>query len=234
MESAEANVTFDFSTGAIKGAGPVQYAGLRTMALAAKILRPLEDLGFSYAAKLLRALLPAGKKVVVRYDGERFFLFPYGDAYWSVLLDRNHVYEKEVEEFLLAIKDIDYCFIDCGANYGYWSVHVTSEVFGGHPTVAIEADAETYALLEDNRSINSNRFEIMCKAVARTDDEIVLVYGGKHEARSIVATGNARPRETVTTICLDTLAQNEILRNNKPVVLKLDIEGVEIAALEGG
>jgi len=233
MATGEAQVIFDVATGAIKGAGPVQYAGLRAMALAAKAFRPVEDVGFSYAARLVRSLFPASKEVIVRFDGERAFQFPYGDAYWSLLLNRNHVYEEEVDAFLLAIKDIDYAFIDCGANYGYWSIQVTSDSYGGHVSVAIEADEETYSVLQSNQVLNSGRFEIMHRAVARHDDERVAIYGKKHEARSIVADGDSAARAPVVTISLDTLAENPSLKDARTLVLKLDIEGVEVSALEG-
>jgi len=233
MESGEANVIFDMATGAIKGAGPVQYAGMRAMALAAKTLHPMDDFGFSYAAKLLRILLPASKKVVIIFDGERRFLFPYGDGYWSLLLNRDHVYEEEIEVFLLAVKDIDYVFIDCGANYGYWSIHVTSEAFGRHPSIAVEADAETYSVLQDNWAINSERFTIVRRAVSNSDGETVSVYGKKHEARTILASDQNKPRAAVNTISLDTLVESEEFPACEKVILKLDIEGVEISALEG-
>jgi len=233
MISGQANVTFNMATGAIEGAGPVQYAGMRAMALAAKTLRPFGVFGFSYVAKLLRTLLPADKTVVVDYQDDSLFQFPYGDAYWSVLLDRNHIYEEEVKVFLLAISGIDYAFLDCGANYGYWSVHVTSEKFGSHRSVAIEADADTFAILRENCSRNSERFKVMRKAVSRTDGEVVTIYGKKHEARSIVKSESAPARDTVDTICLDTVAEAEDLFSSDCIVLKLDVEGVEVEALKG-
>jgi FkbM family methyltransferase len=227
-------VTFVFADGAIVGAGPVQYAGLRAMALAAKALHPLGDLGFSYAARLLRTLFPADRSVVVRYDGQSSFAFPYGDGYWSLLLNRSHVYEQEVEAFLLAIRDVDYDFIDCGANYGYWSMRVSSLEYGAHSVVAVEADLENYGLLERNWQMNGRRFSILHRAVSGRDGETVTIYGRKHEARSIVDDGSTPPRSSVETVTLDRLLELGSFATGQPIVLKLDIEGVEIAALKGG
>lgn len=235
MNAAAQEVTFEFGTGAITGAGPVQYAGLRAMAIAAKTLHPLDDFGFSYAARLLRTVFPSGKRVKVLYDQERTFVFPYGDGYWSLLLNRNHIYEEEVEVFLRSIKDVDYVFIDCGANYGFWSVHVTSQCFGAHPSVAIEADDETFALLDYNRALNDGRFDAMRRAVSSEDGTEVHVYGNKHEARTIVPRNGAARRQPVSTIRLDSLTDQPVLHGNtRPVVLKLDVEGAEIDALNGG
>lgn len=233
MTSGQANVTFSMATGAITGAGPVQYAGMRAMALAAKTLRPFGDFGFSYAAKLLRTLLPADKTIVVNFQSDSLFQFPYGDAYWSVLLNRNHIYEEEVKVFLLAISAVDYAFVDCGANYGYWSVQVSSEKFGSHRSIAVEADADTFTILRQNCARNSDRFKVMRKAVSIRDGDVVTIYGKKHEARSILKSGSAPARDTVDTICLDTLAETEDVRSSDLIVLKLDVEGVEVDALKG-
>ena len=211
----------------------MQYAGLRAMAVAAKILRQIDDLGFSYAARLVSTVLPAGRGVRVRYDDSRNFGFPYGDGYWSLLLNRSHVYEEEVEAFLLAIRDIDYAFVDCGANYGYWSVQVSSPAFGTHSSVAVEADHNNFDVLTRNWENNGQRFKILHRAISGTDGDKVALYGRKHEARSIVDDGTAASSATVTTMRLDTLLKDGLVPGDKPIVLKLDIEGVEIAALEG-
>ena len=65
--------------------------------------------------------------------------FPFGDGYWSLLLDRSFVYEGEIEQFLRSVADVDYSFVDGGANFGFWSVLASSRPFGSHPVIAIEA-----------------------------------------------------------------------------------------------
>lgn len=232
MAQPQATVTFEYANGAISGAGPVPRVGMRSMALAAKTLHPIGDFGFSYAARVLRTLFPAKCRVVIHYPEGRF-VFPYGDGYWSLLLNRNHVYEEEVEAFLLAIRDVDYGFVDCGANYGYWSILASSEHYGRHPVVAVEADRENFGLLRENWALNGERFEIVNAAVAASDGEIVSIYGRKHEARSILGDGRSQPRCSVRTIGLDTLAERPAVAGDRPLVLKLDIEGVEVAALRG-
>ena len=35
----------------------------------------------------------------------RVFAFPYGDGYWSLLLDRNYQYEADLELFFRGVAD---------------------------------------------------------------------------------------------------------------------------------
>ena len=55
--------------------------------------------------------------------------------------------------------DVDYTLLDCGANYGYWSVLVSSKPFGSHKAIAIEPSGQNYPKLANNARVNGNRFE---------------------------------------------------------------------------
>ena len=88
-------------------------------------------------ANLLRTTLP-DRGIQVRLNPDAVFEFPYGDGYWSKLLNRTFSYEDELELLFADSADIDYTLLDCGANYGYWSVLVSSKPFGSHKAIAIE------------------------------------------------------------------------------------------------
>jgi len=87
------------------------------------------------------------------------FVFPYGDGYWSKLLNRSFCYEDELELLFRDSVSVDYTFIDCGANFGYWSVLVSSAPYGSHKAIAIEPSSQNFAKLKNNAEINGNRFE---------------------------------------------------------------------------
>ncbi len=55
------------------------------------------------------------------------FVMPFCDAYWSRLLGTM---ATEIEALLLAARQDRYIFIDCGANFGSWSVLASSRSFG--------------------------------------------------------------------------------------------------------
>ena len=101
----------------------------------------------------------------MRLNDDAQFAFPYGDGYWTLLLDRNYRYEADIELFFQGIADADYTLIDGGANYGYWSVLTTSKPFGAHRAIAIEPSSRNFARLTHNAKINGNRFKPMHRAI---------------------------------------------------------------------
>lgn len=224
-------VYIDRSTGQLTGANTVERLGLAATRTAASVLRPFHDFGFSYAARLFAAVLPSERTVHIRFPDASIFAFPYGDRYWSVLLPRGRAYAKEIEDALAALADEPFAFVDCGANYGYWSVLLSGERFGRRPTIAVEAAPDTYGWLTRNAAINSGRFATLNRAVSARSGETVQLYGAKHEARSIA--GEGAPVAEVETIALDDLLERPELALSERIVLKLDVEGAEEAALEG-
>ena len=69
-------------------------------------------------------------------------------------------YEDELELLFLDSVGVDYTLLDCGANYGYWSVLVSSAPLGSHKAIAIEPSSQNFAKLKNNAEINGNRFEV--------------------------------------------------------------------------
>src|SRR5258708_3634193 len=104
------------------------------MNLAGHALRPF---GFSGSWRVSRAIAPllAERCETVLVDGAPF-CFNARDPYWNRLLMAGFVYEPEVARVLRLLKDVDYAFIDCGANYGLWSVLASAPSFGSKRAVA--------------------------------------------------------------------------------------------------
>lgn len=234
MSAAAAPIEVDHRTGRVSGAGPVERCGVAIMQAAAAGLSRFDDFGFSHVARAVRTVFPSRRSVRIVLTEDAVFEMPYGDGYWGVLLPRAAVYEADTEPLLRAIAGIDYAFVDCGANYGYWSVVLSSSAFGRHPTIAVEAAPDTYAWLARNAEINGGRFAALNRAVAGRSGERLALYGGKHESRSLAGGDGAEVLATVETLALDDLLAREELKGAPAIVLKLDVEGVEVAALEGG
>lgn len=219
--------------GRVSGASVVERCGVMAMQMAATAVRRFDYKGFSVAARLISGVLPSAKAVRIRLADDAVFEMPYGDGYWGVLLPYGAWYEDDVHAVMLALKDVDYAFVDCGANYGYWSALVSSAPFGAHQAIAIEAAPDTFAWLERNAAANASRFVALNRAIAAHSGDSVTIYGGKHEARSMVGDAGARGIGTVSTLALDDLLFQPQLAEASRIVLKLDVEGVEVPALEG-
>jgi hypothetical protein len=120
--------------------------------------------GYNGCANLLRKTLPE-RNIAIKLNSDATFEFPYGDGYWSKLLNRSYSYEDELELLFRDSAGVDYTLLDCGANFGYWSVLVSSAPFGSHKAIAIEPSSQNFAKLKNNAEINGNRFELMKCAI---------------------------------------------------------------------
>lgn len=234
-------IHLDWQDGKVSNANWRERMGLALLRLAAVATRSPERPGFSKIAGVVTALLPSERFVRVHFP-DSVYQFPYGDAYWSVLCAPGFTYEKEIEGFVrqCAAEKLDYVFVDCGANFGYWSCRISAPAAGGHRTIAIEASSESFAHAVRNRSLNDNRFEAHRRAVSPTHDvDVVIDAAVKHEQRSIKPAEEAADEEEgteyaerVRSLSLDRLTGIDFARDN--VVLKLDIEGLEVPALKSG
>ena len=232
---SDAAIHFDFATGRVSNAGLVERLGMALLRMGARLSAPMNNVGYSIGARLVRSVLRSQRTVRVDLGGGALFEFPYGDGYWGVLLNNKQGYAPPIERLLQSLRDEGYVFIDCGANFGYMSVLVTSAGYGAKPAIAIEADNVNFMWLSNNSAINGNRFECRHNAVFSQGGQVLQLYGAKHEALSLVEeAGGGIARGEVTTLALDDLldwvSQYEML----PIILKLDIEGVELDALAGG
>ena len=233
MQSTLEPIQYDFRSGAFAGTKLVDRTGLELMRLAASLTNPIEFVGFSIFAKLARSVFPSTRSIQAKLSDDTLFEFPYGDAYWGRLLDNSQTYTPNITGFLKSINSIDYAFIDCGANFGYMSALVSGRDYGSKPAIAIEADSNSFLLLKRNQQLNDLRFDILHNAVFSKSGEVVNMHGAKHEARSILPDNGDISGTPVITLKLDEL-QSWYKNTNQPkLLLKLDVEGVEIEAIKG-
>jgi FkbM family methyltransferase len=195
-----------------------------------KISSHFSHRGYNKCANLLRKTLPE-RNIAIKLNSDAVFEFPYGDGYWSKLLNRSYSYEDELEVLFRDSVDVDYTFIDCGANYGYWSVLVSSKPFGSHKAIAIEPSEQNFPKLANNARVNGGRFEAMKCAIGSSRGTAHLT-GTKHEAFSIA--GDQSDGEEVPVVALDNLIDDGKVPASGKYLIKLDVEGVEIEAIKGG
>jgi FkbM family methyltransferase len=227
---AQAPIQFDRASGALEGANLWERTAALALSAGSKISSHFSHMGYIACANVLRKMLPE-RNIAIRLNADATFEFPYGDGYWSKLLDRSYHYEDELELLFKASVDVDYTLIDCGANYGYWSVLVSSAPFGSHKAIAIEPSGQNFPILFNNAGINGRRFETMKCAIGAARGSARL-SGTKHEAFSIA--GDQAGGEQVQVIALDDLIDDGKVSASGKYLIKLDVEGVEIEAIKGG
>jgi FkbM family methyltransferase len=227
---AQAPIQFDRASGALVGANAWERLAAVALTLGSKVASNFSHRGYNMCANLLRQTLPE-RGIQIKLNPDAVFEFPYGDGYWSKLLNRTYSYEDELELLFKDSADVDYTLLDCGANYGYWSVLVSSKPFGSHKAIAIEPSGQNFPKLANNAKINGSRFEVMKCAIGATRGTARL-SGTKHEAFSIA--GDQSAGEEVPVIALDNLLDDGKIAPGGKYLIKLDVEGVEIEAMKGG
>ena len=158
------------------------------------------------------------------------FTFYFNDPYYNRLIFKNYKYESEIENFLRKIKVLKYIFLDVGANYGYWSVIVSSKNFGSKKAVAIEPVQENYRMCKNNYKLNKSRFTLINKGISRNKGKRYL-YIDNYDRSAVGSTlikpkHNLFKREQIQTIPISKLLMK--YKKYKYFVIKLDVEGEEI------
>src|SRR5215471_2285855 len=227
---AQAPIQFDRASGALEGANLWERTAALALVTGSKISSHFSHMGYIACANLLAKTLPK-RNIAIKLNQDAVFEFPYGDGYWSKLLNRSYNYEDELELLFSDSVDVDYTLLDCGANYGYWSVLVSSKPFGAHRAIAIEPSGQNYPKLANNARVNGHRFEAMKCAIGAARGTARL-SGTKHEAFSIA--GSQDDGEEVPVIALDNLLDDGKICSGAKFLIKLDVEGVEIEAIKGG
>jgi FkbM family methyltransferase len=227
---AQPPIQFDRASGALQGANLWERTAALALAAGSKVSTHFSHRGYNMCANLLRKTLPA-RDIAIKLNRDATFAFPYGDGYWSKLLNRSYAYENELDLLFRHSVDVDYTLLDCGANYGYWSVLVSSAPYGSHKAIAIEPSAQNFAKLANNAAINGSRFEAMKCAIGAAPGTARL-SGTKHEALSIAGGANGGGEE-VPVVTLDNLLDDGKVSAGGKFLIKLDVEGVEIEAIKG-
>ena len=224
-------IHFDRASGALEGANLWERTAAIAFETGSKISSHFSHRGYNHCANLLRKALPE-RDIAIKLNSDATFEFPYGDGYWSKLLNRSFSYEDELELLFRDSVAVDYTLLDCGANFGYWSVLVSSAPYGSHRAIAIEPSSQNFAKLANNARINGSRFEAMKCAIGSARGTARL-SGTKHEAFSIAGAANGGG-EDVPVIALDNLLDDGKISAEGKYLIKLDVEGVEVEAIKGG
>ncbi len=177
-------------------------------------------------ARGLGRLFSARNAVYLSREGEPPFKIYLNDGYWTRFALYHRDYEPEVARVLKAAAGHTEVFCDLGANKGFWSVRAAPKF---SQVIAVEASAQTFeALLENTKDLpNVTRHKRAIHAESGLKLQFLNVPLSHASARIADAAEGAD--ESVETIAID-----DLLTDGTAALIKLDVEGAEIAAFEGG
>jgi FkbM family methyltransferase len=194
--------------------------------LAGRIVRTLEFFSLRGAPTLLRLL----DKIPLFHDamataplGNNRMNFHAFDAYWCRYLWAGVPFEGDVAQIFRKLGKGS-VLIDCGANIGYWSVRAPE--FGFTHVVAVEANRELIPVLRNNLELNGVASEVIHAAIYSTSGEQLFL--DRTAAHAEGALGEKGMPVTSITIA-DIIEQHR----GSEILAKLDVEGAELAAIEG-
>ena len=129
---------FDRASGQLTGASPLVRTAVAALRAGSAATKPVGHRGYGIGCRVVGSIM-APRELLVRLNEDALFAMPFCDAYWSRLLNCSYHYEQEIEASLRAARHERYTFVDCGANFGYWSLLASSRAFGVQQAIAIEA-----------------------------------------------------------------------------------------------
>lgn len=220
------------------GSGAILH--LLVLYLAGHLSRPWGRRGLHRFAWMLGAQAFTRAHYVDIEMPRRYLLRIYlADGYWIRLLFANHDYEPEIALILRRCRPLGaLCFIDGGANLGYWALFAAHTLKQHSPIVAVEPAPHSFKRLEENCSINKESIKCLNLAVWSTEGETLSFasdidwHGSAHIlAKGEVRSGTLRDVSQVRTITVDSIVRS--IAFCPLIILKLDVEGAERQALSG-
>ncbi len=157
--------------------------------------------------------------------GIRFHTRPHSDDLYFMMPMRERDVEVFIRNALERCREEGWTFVDVGANVGYYTILACNM---GVSTLAVEAHPETFRVLQKNLSLNGcDHVQTIPRAVWRESGRRVRVVSP--EAQFGMAHIDPDEAGEVETITLDELP----VSHDRVGLVKLDVEGAEVAALEG-
>ena len=164
---------------------------------------------------------------VVRNATGARFAFPAWDSYWGHYFYGRRPYEPEIALLIAAYaSDGQSSFLDCGANYGFWST-VARPVLGGQ-VVAIELSPDIMSWLDRNAA--GTTITTLNAAVWSEDGVAMsILKEGPNQSHSAFV---GKPGSGVLSRSVDSVVAERGI-DPAHLLVKVDCEGAEVRVLQG-
>lgn len=180
------------------------------------------------------------KKAGLFFGGDMQVLLP---AATDIYLTGGKTHESEIRlaKFLVSNLDNGTHFLDIGAHFGYFSLLASSIVGENGRVVAIEPAKGTFEVLQANVR-DRNNVEVLHRAVSDKEEEVSFyefpVLYSEYNALDIEKFRQEqwikRNQPTQTRVKATTIDNLLLETGLNPAFIKIDVEGAEVQAINGG
>lgn len=182
---------------------------------------------FGIFTRLLARRFDPKNAVMLRLPTGGDFKIYLNDGYWTRFALYHRDYEPEVAALISAAAGKADLFCDAGANKGYWTVYA-APLF--QRVVAIEASSTTFRALSENTATQKNVNRRWAAVFSQSNQELTFVNVQNSHASARIGEDAARGDQTET---VETVALDDLIPPEQTALIKLDVEGAEIAAIDG-
>ena len=188
------------------------------------LIRKATDIIFSHSGK-------GTESILCNVQGSKMIL-DTSDRVVSKTLYFTKVWEEGETTLLKSKLKEGMVFVDVGANIGYYALLGAKLVGRSGKVFAFEPDTNNYDLL--SRNVDVNKYEnviLIEKAVTNKVGTMELFLDTENSGNhKLWASSKEQRQVSVDTISLDSFFESY---KCKPSVIKMDIQGAEMAALQG-
>ena len=147
------------------------------------------------------------------------------DRYPEAMADGT--YEEDCVALLRGLLRDGHTFLDLGANAGYVSL-VAKALVGDGRVVAVEPHPENLTTLADRRRLNPDLpIEVRGAAVAARSGNVDLSLTHNLANARLTDAGWAHAKEPIGRVAVDAWSLDDLVRDVRPDVVKVDVEGAE-------
>jgi FkbM family methyltransferase len=138
------------------------------------------------------------------------------------------LHEFEDMSFVLHLLRKDDVFVDVGANIGSYTILAGSVV--GAKCLSIEPVPATFSYLVDNINLNEMGENVQAFNIGAGQEDDVLSFTTQLDTENHVATDSDN---NVNTVEVPVRPLDDIVGDSEPLCIKIDVEGFEMAIVEG-
>lgn len=175
-------------------------------------------------------------QIATMQPGHKMSLYLPDRIQRRMFVKKSH--EPETEIHLINFLKNSHCFLDIGANVGYFTM-LAKSINPNIQVYAFEPNPNNVKKIKENIELNHfTDITITSDCLSNTLGEVSFSVPPLNESGWGRITNNHLPLENFThikakTITLDSLIDNNFFNNNVPDLIKMDVEGNEFKILLG-